>query len=146
LSARHSATFKTLADFRHDNSKGISNVCCRFVQLCRELKLFTQAIVAVDSSKFKAVNSRDRNFTPGKVDKRQEQIEESIQRYLKALETVDSLLEQLWRRYGNTSAAASELIVPRPARATGLHTTPVRVATGASTVPCASRAHRRCDG
>jgi hypothetical protein len=57
--------------------------------LCRDLKLFTQAIVAIDSSKFKAVNSRDRNFTPGKVDKRQEQIEQSIQRYLKALETAD---------------------------------------------------------
>src|SRR4029079_6613451 len=63
--------------------------CRRFVQLCRDLKLFTQSIVAVDSSKFKAVNSRDRNFTPGKVDKRQEQIEQSIQRYLEALETAD---------------------------------------------------------
>jgi len=52
-------------------------------------ELFTQAIVAIDSSKFKAVNSRDRNFTPGKVDKRQEQIEESVQRYLSALETPD---------------------------------------------------------
>jgi hypothetical protein len=57
--------------------------------LCRDLKLFTQTIVAIDSSKFKAVNSRDRNFTPGKADRRQEQIEESIQRYLKALETAD---------------------------------------------------------
>ena len=45
--------------------------------------------MAIDSSKFKAVNSRDRNFTPGKVDKRQEQIEESVQRYLSALETAD---------------------------------------------------------
>jgi hypothetical protein len=57
--------------------------------LCRELKLFSEAIVAVDSSKFKAVNSRDRNFTPAKVDKRQEQIKQSIERYLKALETAD---------------------------------------------------------
>jgi Transposase DDE domain len=64
-------------------------VCRRFVQLCRELKLFTQAIVAIDSSKFKAVNSRDRNFTPNKVDRRQQQIEESIRRYLDALETAD---------------------------------------------------------
>jgi hypothetical protein len=68
---------------------GIRNVCRRFVQLCRELKLFTQAIVAIDSSKFKAVNSRDRNFTPNKVDRRQQQIEESIRRYLDALETAD---------------------------------------------------------
>src|SRR5262245_28528911 len=69
--------FKTIAEFRHSNGDGIGNVCCRFVRLCRELKLFTQAIVAIDSSKFKAVNSRDRNFTPGKVDKGQEQIEQS---------------------------------------------------------------------
>ena len=89
LTGRLAPDFKTIADFRHDNGEGIRNVCRRFVQLCRELKLFTQAIVAVDSSKFKAVNSRDRNFTPGKVDKRQEQLEESIQRYLKALETAD---------------------------------------------------------
>jgi transposase len=81
--------FKTIADFRRDNGVGIRNVCRRFVSLCRELKLFSQAIVAVDSSKFKAVNSRDRNFTPGKIDKRQQQIEESIQRYLDALETAD---------------------------------------------------------
>ncbi len=56
---------------------------------CRELKLFSQALVAIDGSKFKAVNTRDRNFTEGKVDKRQKQIEESIQRYLNALETAD---------------------------------------------------------
>jgi transposase len=89
LTGRLAPDFKTIADFRHDNGEGIRNVCRRFVQLCRDLKLFTQAIVAIDSSKFKAVNSRDRNFTPGKVDKRQEQIEESIQRYLSALETAD---------------------------------------------------------
>ena len=89
LIGRLAPDFKTIADFRHDNGEGIRNVCRRFVQLCRELKLFTQTIVAVDSSKFKAVNSRDRNFTPGKIDKRQEQIEQSIQRYLEALETAD---------------------------------------------------------
>src|SRR4030095_14851953 len=72
-----------------ENGVGIRNVCRQFVQLCRELRLFSQAIVAIDSSKFKAVNSRDRNFTPGKVDKRQQQIEQSIERYLAALETAD---------------------------------------------------------
>jgi transposase len=81
--------FKTIADFRRDNGVGIRNVCRRFVSLCRELKLFSQSIVAVDSSKFKAVNSRDRNFTPGKIDARQRQIEESIHRYLQALDTAD---------------------------------------------------------
>src|SRR5215467_15069575 len=89
LTGRLAPDFKTIADFRRDNGTGIRNVCARFVQLCRELKLFSQAIVAIDSSKFKAVNNRDRNFTPGKVDKRQRQIEQSIERYLAALETAD---------------------------------------------------------
>ena len=64
-------------------------MCCRFVELWRELKLFSQALVAIDGSKFKAVNSRDRNFTPGKIDKRREQVGQSIQRYLDAPETAD---------------------------------------------------------
>ena len=89
LTGRLSPDFKTIADFRRDNSAGIRNVCRRFVVLCRDLKLFSQALVAIDGSKFKAVNSRDCNFTNAKVDKRQEQIEESIQRYLSALETAD---------------------------------------------------------
>lgn len=89
LSGRLAPDFKTIADFRRDNSVGIRNVCRRFVTLCRDLKLFSQALVAIDGSKFKAVNSRDCNFTKGKIDKRQEQIEESIQRYLKALDTAD---------------------------------------------------------
>ena len=89
LTGRLSPDFKTIADFRRDNSAGIRNVCRRFVALCRDLKLFSQALVAIDGSKFKAVNSRDCNFTNGKVEKRQEQIEESIQRYLIALETGD---------------------------------------------------------
>jgi transposase len=89
LTSRLAPDFKTIADFRRDNGEGIRNVCRQFVVLCRDLKLFSQAIVAVDSSKFKAVNSRDRNFTPAKIDKRQQQLEESIQRYLDALDTAD---------------------------------------------------------
>jgi len=89
LTGRLAPDFKTIADFRRDNGRGIRNVCRRFVELCRELKLFSQALVAIDGSKFKAVNSRDRNFTPGKIDKRREQVEQSIQRYLDALETAD---------------------------------------------------------
>src|SRR5471032_1717851 len=81
--------FKTIAEFRRSNGPGIRNVCRRFVVICRDLKLFTQAVVAIDGSKFKAVNSRDNNFTPNKIAKRQEQIEQSIQRYLDALETAD---------------------------------------------------------
>ena len=89
LTGKLAPDFKTIADFRRDNSKGIRNVCSRFVTLCRDLKLFSQAAVAIDGSKFKAVNSRDCNFTNGKVDKRQQQVEEKIQHYLSALETAD---------------------------------------------------------
>ncbi|KAI3591743.1 ISPsy6, transposase [Cupriavidus sp. U2] len=89
LTGRLAPDFKTIADFRRDNGTGIRNVCRRFIVLCRDLKLFSQALIAIDRSKFKAVNTRDRNFTAGKVDKRQQQIEESVQRYLSALETAD---------------------------------------------------------
>ena len=68
LTGRLAPDFKTIAEFRRSNGAGIRNVCRRFVMLCRDLRLFTQAVVAVDSSKFKAVNSRDRNFTPGKIE------------------------------------------------------------------------------
>ncbi|MES2992165.1 MAG: IS1182 family transposase [Pseudomonadota bacterium] len=95
LTGRLAPDFKTIADFRRDNGMGIRNVCRRFVSLCRDLKLLTVAAVAIDSSKFKAVNSRDRNFTPAKVDKRQEQIAQSIDRYLSALDTADRTLPLL---------------------------------------------------
>ena len=82
LTGRLAPDFKTIADIRHDNDTGIRNVCRRFLVMCRNLKLFSQSAVAIDSSKFKAVNSRDRNFTPAKIDKRKQQIEESIRRYM----------------------------------------------------------------
>ncbi len=68
---------------------GIRNACRRFVELCREMKLLSASSVAVDSSKFKAVNSRDQNFTPATIAKRRQQIEESVQRYLAALDWAD---------------------------------------------------------
>jgi hypothetical protein len=102
LTGRLAPDFKTIADFRHDNGVGIRNVCRRFVVLCRELKLFSQGAVAVDSSKFKAVNSRDRNFTPAKIERRKQQIEESIQRYLSALDTADRTMPNL--EFGPRSA------------------------------------------
>lgn len=89
LTGRLAPDFKTIADFRRDNGKGIRNVCRRFVLLCRELKLFSEAVVAIDGSKFKAVNNRERNYTPGKIERRERELEESIQRYLDALETAD---------------------------------------------------------
>ncbi|MFE8647294.1 IS1182 family transposase [Sphingomonas sp. NCPPB 2930] len=94
LTGRLAPDFKTIADFRRNNGVGIRNVCKRFIAMCRQLKLFSQAIVAIDGSKFKAVNSRDRNFTANKIDKRQEQVEQSIQRYLDALETADRTQSQ----------------------------------------------------
>jgi transposase len=89
LTGRLAPDFKTISDFRKDNGKGIRNACKRFISLCRELKLFTQAMVAIDGSKFKAVNSRERNFTQGKIERRERELEENIQRYLDALETAD---------------------------------------------------------
>jgi transposase len=89
LTGQLSPDFKTIADFRHDNGKGIRNVCKRFVALCRQLNLFSQAVVAIDGSKFKAVNNRDKNFTPHKLEQRMKQIDESIERYLNALDTAD---------------------------------------------------------
>ncbi|CAB3810559.1 IS1182 family transposase ISBusp4 [Paraburkholderia ultramafica] len=89
LTGRLAPDFKTIADFRRDSGAAIRNVCRRFVELCRGLKLLSSDKVAIDGSKFKAVNSRDRNFTAGKIDKRQQQIEESVQRYLDLIETAD---------------------------------------------------------
>jgi transposase len=89
LTGRLAPDFKTIADFRHDNGPGIRNVFRRFVSICRQLKLLSQGVVAVDGSKFKAVNNRDRNFTPHKLAKRMQQVEESIARYMDALDTAD---------------------------------------------------------
>jgi hypothetical protein len=80
---------KTIADFRRDSGVAIRNVCRRFVELCRGLKLLSSDMVAIDGSKFKASNSRDRNYMTSKLDKRQQQIEESVQRYLDLIATAD---------------------------------------------------------
>src|SRR6266852_4070849 len=80
---------KTIADFRKDNGTAIRQVCARFVALCRTMGLLTQASVAIDGSKFKAVNNRDKNFTPAKMDRRMAQIEQSVARYLQQLDTAD---------------------------------------------------------
>jgi transposase len=89
LTGRLAPDFKTVADFRKDNGPAIRATCRQFVLLCRKLDLFSEALVAVDGSKFKAVNNRDKNFTPHKLRKRIEQIEASIARYLSAMEAAD---------------------------------------------------------
>ena len=89
LIGRLAPDFKTIADFRRDNGKAMRKVCQQFVLLCRKLDLFSQSIIAIDGSKFKAVNNRDRNFTEGKLKARMAQIEESIERYLAVMDTAD---------------------------------------------------------
>ena len=89
LTGRLMPDFKTLADFRKDNGKAIRSVCRQFVVLCQQLGLFSEALVAIDGSKFKAVNNRDRNFTSAKLKRRMEEIEASINRYLIDLDTAD---------------------------------------------------------
>ena len=89
LTGRLVPDHKTIADFRKDNGRAIRQVCARFVALCRTMGLFTAASVAIDGSKFKAVNNRDRNFTRAKMARRRAQIEESVARYLHQLDTAD---------------------------------------------------------
>ena len=90
LTERLTPDFKTIADFRKDNGKAIRRVCREFVLLCRRLNLFSQAIVAIDGSKFKAVNNRDKNFTPEKMKRRLQELDTSIARYLAQLDSADA--------------------------------------------------------
>ncbi len=89
LTGRLAPDFKTIADFRRDNGTAIRRVCREFVELSRQIGLFGEAVVAVDGSKFKAVNNRDKNFTPHKLKARMQQLEESIARYLNDLDRAD---------------------------------------------------------
>lgn len=89
LTGRLTPDHKTIANFRKDNGKAIRAVCRQFVVLCQQLGLFAEALVAIDGSKFKAVNNRDRNFTSAKLQRRMEEIESSINRYLTELDTAD---------------------------------------------------------
>jgi len=112
LIERLSPDFKTIADFRKDNGKAIRSVCREFVMLCRRLDLFTEAIVAIDGSKFKAVNNRDMNFTPAKMKRRLEQIDKSIARYLGQLDSADheepSIAEAVSERLNEKIASLKE--------------------------------------
>ena len=102
LTGRLMPDFKTIADFRRDNGAAIRSACAQFVVLCRQFNLFTRAVVALDGSRFKAVNNRDKNFTVAKVAKRIEQVEASIARYLTALDRAD----RLGRRRGRSQDRA----------------------------------------
>src|SRR5262252_2853482 len=89
LTGRLVPDHKTIADFRKDNGPAVRKVCVQFVALCRAIGLLTMPSVAIDGSKFKAVNNRDKNFTPAKMERRLAQIEESVARYLSQLDTAD---------------------------------------------------------
>jgi gas vesicle protein len=89
LTGRLVPDHKAIADFRKDNGRAIRQVCARFVALCRTMGLLTEASVAIDGSKFKAVNNRDKNFTRAKMDRRMAQIEESVARYMQQLDSAD---------------------------------------------------------
>jgi transposase len=89
LTGRLVPDHKTIADFRKDNGPAIRRVCAQFVALCRQIGLLTKPSVAIDGSKFKAVNNRDKNFTRAKMERRRAQIEESVARYLSQLDTAD---------------------------------------------------------
>jgi transposase len=120
LTGRLAPDHKTIADFRKDNGGSIRQVCAKFIMLCRRLDLFTDVSVAIDGSKFKAVNNRDRSFTRAKMERRLAQVEESVARYLNQLDSADrqepsearetrttrlkekiaKLKEELWRLHG----------------------------------------------
>ena len=89
LTRRLAPDHKTIADFRKDNGLALRKVCARFVELCRKMGLLKTTSVAIDGSKFKAVNNRDKNFTRAKVERRRSQLEESVARYLSQLDTAD---------------------------------------------------------
>ena len=89
LTGKLAPDFKTIADFRRDNGEAIRAVCHQFVILCRQIGLIAGATVAVDGSRFKAVNTRDKNYTPGAIRLRMEQVDASITRYLAMLDTAD---------------------------------------------------------
>ena len=89
LTGRLAPDFKTIADFRRDNGPAIKATCRQFVALCRELDLFSDTLVAIDGSKFKAVNSRDKSYSQSVIQRRMEQVDANISRYLAALDTAD---------------------------------------------------------
>jgi ribosomal protein L14E/L6E/L27E len=89
LTGRLAPNHKTIATFRRDYGRALRQVCAQFVTLCRKLGLLNTASVAIDGSKFKAVNHRDKNFTRAKVERRRAQIAESVARYLQQLDTAD---------------------------------------------------------
>ena len=117
LTGRLMPVFKTITSFRKDNRQAIRKVCLSFVELCRELELFSAKLVAIDGSKFKAVNSRDKNFTRKSVKRRIKKTQANIDRYLAKLDAVDEeepeirelTAEELWQKIASMEAKMEEL-------------------------------------
>ncbi|WP_197482787.1 transposase, partial [Oleiphilus sp. HI0128] len=89
LTERLAPDFKTIADFRKNNGKGIKQCCRTFIDLCRQMNMFSDALVAIDGSKFKASNNKSKNYTPRKLQASMERVEKHIARYLSQLDKVD---------------------------------------------------------
>ena len=98
LTGRLAPDFWTIAAFRRNSGRAIRKVCREFVLICRKLELFADAFVAIDGSKFKAVNNRDRNFSKAKMKRRLEQLDASIARYLSQMESADRVDDQLYKQ------------------------------------------------
>lgn len=95
LTERLMPDFKTIANFRKDNGRGIREVCKQFVTVCRQLNLLSRSTVVIDGNKFKGVNNRDRNYTPGKLKRRREELERSIDRYFYLLDKMDQKCDEV---------------------------------------------------
>jgi len=80
---------KTICDFRKDNPKALKNVFLDFTKLCAKFDLYGKELVGIDGSKFKAVNSKDCNFTKDKLKDRLERLDKKIDEYLSELEKTD---------------------------------------------------------
>jgi transposase len=109
LTGRLAPDHKTIADFRRDNGSAIRKTCAQFVELCRRIGVLKGECVAIDGSKFKAVNNRDKNFTKGKIASRIAHLEASVERYIDEMVRVDrqeegeariEKLAHLGRRHG----------------------------------------------
>ena len=94
LTGRLKPDFKTIADFRKNNGPAIRKVCQQFVALCRDIKLLDSDIVAIDGSRFKAVNAKAKNYTRGKLRQKLGEIDKAIERYLGELDRADEVFEQ----------------------------------------------------
>ena len=89
LTERLAPDFKTIADFRKNNGKGVKQCCRTFIDLCRQMNMFSDAVIAIDGSKFKASNNKSKNYTPKKLQASMERVEKHIDRYLNELDKVD---------------------------------------------------------